>query len=86
MAAPINSQASTLEGQFAEILHHIQRLEQDPAANPNNIQSITGNWVITQDEFSFQGTFLLRTFGSINDSGQLVLTPSEYLITPNSGV
>ena len=79
MASPITTQATTLEGQLAEVLHYISDLEGNPATNPTNTQSVTGKWIVNQDEFSFQGTFLVRTTGTVNESGHLVLIANEHL-------
>ena len=86
MASAIVLQATTVEGQLAEILHHITDLEQDLATNPSNLRNVQGKWIVTNEEFTFQGTFLVRTTGTVDDQGRLVLTAVEYLTDSNTGV
>lgn len=86
MANAIDLQSPTLEGQFVELLAAFLELEKDSQINPNNLHYFQGKWQVVGEEFSFQGSFMVKTIGKVNEHGQLVLTPVEYLqnVTQNS--
>lgn len=80
MASPVILQATTLEGQFAELLHILLDREQNNQTNPKGERNLSAQWQVTGEKFILQGSFLIRTVGTINEQGQLTLIADEYLL------
>lgn len=84
MANAVPLQSPTLEGQFVELINAFLELEKSPQTNPKNLHYFQGKWQVVGEEFSFQGTFMVKTIGKINEHGQLILSPVKYLENTDS--
>lgn len=77
MAAPITTNATTLEGQLMEIITAIQVKENDSASNPQNLNLVTANTNL--DTGNFNATVNLSITTSVGSSGSLVIEAESYL-------
>ena len=77
MASAITLTSTTAEGQLAELVAHMQNLEANPDANPNNANRVTGTYNL--DTLVFNGTFNLPVEMAVNAQGKPEFTSSEYL-------
>lgn len=84
MASAIQTQSSTLEGQFLEILTNLLELEKTPETNPKQLHNFVTQWSISTDKFTCQGSFLLNLLGETNSQGQLILSVDPYLVDLNT--
>ena len=83
MASAFTLQATTAEGQLAELMERLQILEANPDANPNNENRVTGTR--NSDTQAFNGTVNLAFAPSIDAQGRVVYEVEEYLSDPVQG-
>lgn len=79
MADAVPLQSPTLEGQLLEIVDAIINLENNPQTNPEELHSITGQWQVVKNEFSYQANFNIKALKVIREDGSLVIEPYLYL-------
>ncbi len=72
--------SSTCAGYFIEVVIYLQNLERNPATNPENRNFISGTF--NSDSTIFSGAISLPVTLSIDNSGRVVYTAKEYLVTP----
>lgn len=79
MASPIATKSFTLEGQLLEVVDAIINLENNPQTNPKNLHSVTGQWQVVKNEFSYQANFNIKALKNITEDGSLVIEPYFHL-------
>lgn len=80
MASSVSLQSTILEHQVVELMSKIQVLEGNTAANPDNINRITGSF--NQDTGLYSGTFSIPCDVVITGNGTPSFVAKEYLIDP----
>lgn len=84
MASAIQTQSSTLEGQFLEILNALRNLENIPESNPKQQHNFVNQWSVSNDNFTCQGSFVITLSREVNVQGQLILSAIPYLVDLNT--
>lgn len=72
--------STTCAGCFVEAVIYTQLLERDSTLNPGKYNYVTGTF--NSDSTVFSGSINLPVTVTVNESGSIVYTVQEYLLTP----
>lgn len=77
MAAAINLNATTVEGQLIELITAMQVMESDETRNPEGRNLVTGSTNL--DNGNFQGSFNISITPSVASDGSIKIEAQQYL-------